>query len=81
MSRIDSLLMILLFLMLAGAVALLAWDVIGRRKRARTRRQWRREGRWRAKFRSIFFADAWKLRRTRRLTDQRDSKSEREQQD
>ena len=81
MPRIDFLLMILLFLMLAGAAALLTWDVIARRKRARTRRKWRRESRWRAKFRSLFFADAWKLRRTRRLTDQRGLKSRLDEED
>jgi membrane protein implicated in regulation of membrane protease activity len=73
------LLVVLLTLVLMGVAALVWWDIIEPRKRRRVRRQERRENRALAKIRGLVLGDIWNLRGRRRLTDQRSTRSQGEE--
>jgi hypothetical protein len=73
------LLVVRLTLVLMGVAALVWWDIIEPRKRRRVRRQERRENRALAKIRGLVLGDIWNLRGRRRLTDQRSTRSQGEE--
>jgi Flp pilus assembly protein TadB len=60
-----------LLAVIGAALAFGWWDVVRPRKQARAKREQRRNERRQSKLRSVLFEDLWKMRRTRRLTDQR----------